>query len=143
MIIKFLQSPNADMERIGSRSLSSSSCLNMAESEFIETSSKRESNIIFAAYLNKRDFRLARFAIPEMRAFHDYQDWLDFRQGSLWGLEMAGFQVEIIRVSWSMFEMWRSSTSTPPDISALDQFARIRADRIGSKQFGSTHSKTD
>jgi hypothetical protein len=95
----------------------------------------RESNVIVAAHLNERDFGFARFAIPELRSLQDYEDWLDFRQGSLWGLEMAGFKVEIIPVSLSAFEMWRRMKSTPPSISALDRFARVYARRVVSQQF--------
>jgi hypothetical protein len=96
----------------------------------IETSSFREPSVIFAAHLSERDYELARDVIPELRAFQDYEDWLDFRQGSLWGLEMAGFKVEVIPVSLSAFETWRRTASTPPCIPELDQFARVHAQHI-------------
>jgi hypothetical protein len=89
-----------------------------------------EPSVVFAAHLSERDYELARFVIPELRAFQDYEDWLDFRQGSLWGLEMAGFKVEIIPVSLSAFETWRRTTSTPPRVPELDQFARVQAHRV-------------
>jgi hypothetical protein len=136
MIIKFLQSSDASGEgiRSGSSSRSTGSNTAAAAPEFIETSSMRESNVIVAAHLNERDFGFARFAIPELRSHQGYEDWLDFRQGSLWGLEMAGFKVEIIPVSLSAFEMWRRMKSTPLSISALDRFARVYARRVVSQQ---------
>ena len=39
--------------------------------------------------------------MPEMRAFEDYEDWLDFRAGMFWGLEMAGFTVNLVQVNLS------------------------------------------
>ena len=70
-----------------------------------------------------------RFAIPELRALQDYEDWLGFRQGSLWGLEMAGFKVEISPASFSAFEAWSRMSSTLPSISALDRLAGAPARR--------------
>jgi hypothetical protein len=131
MIIKFLQSTDDDKERIGFPFLIREHELELCVApRLIETSSFREPSVIFAAHLSERDYELARDVIPELRAFQDYEDWLDFRQGSLWGLEMAGFKVEVIPVSLRAFETWRRTASTPPCIPELDQFARVHAQHI-------------
>jgi hypothetical protein len=134
MIIKFLQSTDDNKERIRFPFLIREPELEYCVApRFIETSSMGESSVIFAAHLSQRDYELARFVIPELRAFKDYEDWLDFREGSLWGLEMAGFKVEIIPVSLSAFETWRRTTSTPPRIPELDQFARVQAHVVNER----------
>jgi hypothetical protein len=96
-----------------------------AMAEFIEASSTSESRNIVAAHLTEPDYRLARLSIPAIAAFQDYEDWLDYRMGTFWGLEMAGFRVELIPVSLSEFVAWRRLTSAALTISALDRFARI------------------
>jgi hypothetical protein len=98
--------------------------------EVIEASGMREASNIIAADLTERDYRLARLSIPEMAAFQDYDDWLDYRTGTFWGLEMAGFTVEIIPVDLSAFIAWRRLTSEAPSVSALDRFALIGKLRI-------------
>jgi hypothetical protein len=136
MIIKFLQSPDHDRDRIALPGLIGERELEYcATPGFIETSLLQESSLIFAAQLNERDYELARRVIPELRAFQDYDDWLDFRNGSFWGLEMAGFKVEIVPVSLSAFETWLRTTPTPPRISALDRFAGVYALRAAHRQF--------
>lgn len=130
MIIKFLQSLDAE-DRIGSRFSSTRPRGNIgAMAEFIEASSTSESSNIVAAHLAERDYRLARLSIPAMGAFQDYEDWLDYRMGTFWGLEMAGFTVELIPVDLSAFIAWRRLTSATLSISALDRFARISNLRI-------------
>ena len=59
------------------------------------------SNRVVAAYLTEGDYRLARMIVPEMSTFEDYEDWLDFRTGMFWGLEMAGFTVNLVPVDLS------------------------------------------
>jgi hypothetical protein len=130
MIIKFLQSLDAEVQ-IGSHFLSTCATGNIgAMAEFIESSSTSESSNIVAAHLTERDFRLARLSIPAMGAFEDYEDWLDYRMGTFWGLEMAGFTVELIPVDLSGFIAWRRLASAALTISALDRFARISKLRI-------------
>jgi hypothetical protein len=130
MIIKFLPSQEAK-DRVGSHFSSVCSTGNIgAMAEFIEASSTSESSNIVAAHLTERDFRLARLSIPEMGAFQDYEDWLDYRMGTFWGLEMAGLTVEMIPVDLSEFIAWRRSASAALTISALDRFARISKPRI-------------
>jgi hypothetical protein len=130
MIIKFLQSRDAD-DHAGSHLSSTRSRGNIgAMAEFAESGSTSESSNIVAAHLSERDYRLARLSIPAIAAFQDYEDWLDYRMGTFWGLEMAGFTVEIIPVDLSAFIAWRRLTSEALSISALDRFARIRNLRI-------------
>jgi hypothetical protein len=130
MIIKFLQSLDAEVQ-IGSHFLSTCATGNIgAMAEFIESSATSESSNIVAAHLTERDFRLARLSIPAMGAFEDYEDWLDYRMGTFWGLEMAGFTVELIPVDLSGFIAWRRLASAALTISALDRFARISKLRI-------------
>lgn len=130
MIIKFLQSPTAE-DQVGSHFSSTRPTPNIcATAEFIEAGSTSESSNIVAAHLTEPDFRLARLSIPAMGAFRDYEDWLDYRMGTFWGLEMAGFAVKIIPVDLSAFMAWRRLTSEAPSISALDRFARVGNLRI-------------
>ena len=130
MIIKFLQSLDAE-DQVGSHFLSACPMGNIgAMSEFIEASSTSESSNIAAAHLTEQDFRLARLSIPAIAAFQDYEDWLDYRMGTFWGLEMAGFTVELIPVDLSAFIAWRRLTSAALTISALDRFARVSNLRI-------------
>lgn len=84
---------------------------------------RRDSSRIVVAHLTERDFAAARLTIPEIGAFKDYEDWLDFHVSSLFGLEAAGFCVDQIPIDLGKFTKWREATSTLPSISALDQFA--------------------
>jgi hypothetical protein len=130
MIIKFLQSLDAG-DQIGSHFLSTCATGKIgAMAEFIESSAKNESSNIVAAHLKERDFRLARLSIPAIAAFQDYEDWRDYRMGTFWGLEMAGFTVEMIPVDLSEFIARRRLASAALTISALDRFARISKLRI-------------
>lgn len=89
----------------------------------MEAALPREPSRIVVAHLTERDFASARLTIPEIGAFKDYEDWIDFRTSGLFGLEVAGFSVEQIPVDLAKFSKWREATSTLPSISALDQFA--------------------
>ena len=82
MIIKFLQSPDAEQERGRSRIPSTCAGGNSAATgELMEAVSTGEPSHIVAAHLTEQDYRLAKSTIPEMGAFEDYDDWLDFRTG--------------------------------------------------------------
>jgi hypothetical protein len=126
MIIKFLQSQGAEQERVGiAGSLNRRGGADDATTgEHMEAILPRESSRIVAAHLAERDYELAKLTIPELGAFEDYADWLDFRAGAFFGLEIAGYSVEFVPVDLAKFATWRRTTSTPPSISALDQFAR-------------------
>lgn len=100
-----------------------------------------ESSNIVAAHLTERDFRLATLSIPEMRGFQDYEDWLDYRMATSWGLEMAGYTVEMVPVDLSKFIAWRRSASEAPTISALDRFARISKLRVVETKPGKEESQ--
>ena len=131
MIIKFLQSPDAEQERAGSQDPSTTCRENSAPAaERIDAAPTLESSHIVAAYLTETDYLLARMIVPEMSAFKDYEDWLDFRTGIFWGLEMAGFTVELISVDLAEFVTWRQMTPALPSISALDRFAGSRDLRV-------------
>jgi hypothetical protein len=130
MIIKFLQSRDTDQEQDRSRSLAGSAVRNIScDAELTKAGSKGDVSEIVAAHLNERDYRLAKIAIPALRAFQDYEDWLDFRDGSLWGLIMAGIDVAIIPVDLVAFVLWCRATSTRPSLSALDGFASVHRTR--------------
>jgi len=127
MIIKFLQSVDPEKEQVGSQDPSAiSGESSAAAAEFIDAISTADSNHVVAAYLTEGDYRLARMIVPEMSAFEDYEDWLDFRTGVFWGLEMAGFTVNLVPVDLSEFAIWRETRSIISSISALDRFARFR-----------------
>jgi hypothetical protein len=125
MNIKFLQSQGAQQERVGSQAPSTGERRDSAATgEGMEAILLGESSRVVAAHLTERDYELAKLTIPELGAFEDYSDWLDFRAGSFFGLEIAGYSVEFVPVDLDKFENWRRTTSTPPSLSALDQFAR-------------------
>ena len=127
MIIKFLQSVDPEQEQVGSQDPSAiPGESSAAAAEFIDAFSTPDSNRVVAAYLTEGDYRLARMTMPELRAFEDYEDWLDFRTGVFWGLEMAGFTVNLVRVNLAEFVIWCTATSIILSISALDRFARFR-----------------
>src|ERR1700728_563019 len=126
MIIKFLQSVDPEQEQVGSQDPSAIPGVRSAAAEFIDSFSTPDSNRVVAAYLTEGDYRLARMIVPEMSTFEDYEDWLDFRTGVFWGLEMAGFTVNLVPVDLSEFAIWRETTSIISSISALDRFARFR-----------------
>jgi hypothetical protein len=127
MIIKFLPSVNSEKERLGSQVPSTVPWENsVAAAEFDDAVSTYDSARVVAADLAEGDYRLARMIVPELSAFEDYEDWLDFRTGMLWGLEMAGFTVSLVPVRLAEFAVWREKTSILPSISALDLFARSR-----------------
>ena len=127
MIIKFLQSVDPEQEQVGSQDPSAIPGESSADAaEFIDAFSTPDSNRVVAAYLTEGDYRLARMTMPELRAFEDYEDWLDFRTGVFWGLEMAGFTVNLVRVNLAEFVIWCTATSIILSISALDRFARFR-----------------
>ena len=103
--------------QVGSHSLSTRDRgIAGAMAEFIEASSTSESTILLAAHLTEQDYRLARLSIPEMAAFQDYEDWLDFRMGTFWGLEMAGFDGRINPGGPVGIYRWRRLTSAAPSI---------------------------
>ena len=125
MIIKFLQSRDGEQERIQSRfPLTGDRGNSAATGECMEAIFPHDSSRVVAAHLTERDYELARLIIPEMSTFDDYEDCLDFRAGTIHGLEIAGFTVEMVPLDLEKFAAWRRTTSTPPSISALDQFAR-------------------
>jgi hypothetical protein len=135
MIIKFLQSPDGEQKRVGSPLPSVSHNTNgAATGARMEAVLPRESSRVAAALLTEHDYKLAKSMIPEMGAFKDYDDWLDFRAGTFFGLEMAGVTVELVTVDLAMFATWRQATSAEPSISALDQFARSRQLSVDRKQ---------
>jgi len=130
MIIKFFHSVDPEQERLGSQDRSTiPGESSAAAAEFSDAVSTRDSSRVVAADLTEGDYRLARMAMPELRAFEDYEDWLDFRTGVFWGLEMAGFTVNLVRVNLAEFMIWCTATSILPSISALDRFARSRDPR--------------
>lgn len=125
MIIKFLQSQSTKRERVGSKAPSTRERPdNAATGEHMEAVLPGESSRVVAAHLTERDYELAKLTIPELGAFEDYADWLDFRAGAFFGLEIAGFSVEFVAVDLAKFAAWRRTTSAPPSLAALDQFAR-------------------
>jgi hypothetical protein len=86
MIIKFLPSVDSEKERLGSQVPSTVPWENSAAAaEFDDAVSTYDSARVVAADLAEGDYRLARRIVPELSAFEDYQDWLDFRTGMLWG----------------------------------------------------------
>lgn len=127
MILKFLQSVDPEQERLGSQDPSTiPGESSAAAAEFNDAVSTWDSSRVVAADLTEGDYRLARMTTPELRAFEDYEDWLDFRAGMFWGLEMAGFTVNLVQVNLAEFAIWCTTTSIRPSISALDRFARSR-----------------
>lgn len=131
MIIKFLQSPGGEQGPVGSPLPSISDSANSVPTgAYMEASLPRESGRVVAALLTEQDYKLARLMIPEIGAFNDYDDWLDFRAGTFFGLEIAGLTVELVAVDLEMFTTWRQGATAQLSISALDEFARAQEARI-------------
>jgi len=127
MIIKFLASADSEKERLASQDpLTVPSDNSAAAAELDDAVSTPDSRHVVAADLAEGDYRLARMLVPELSAFEDYDDWLDFRTGMLWGLEMAGFTVSLVRLRLDEFVVWCEKISILPSISALDLFVRSR-----------------
>jgi hypothetical protein len=119
MIIKFLQSRDSEQERVQSRfPLTGDTRNSAATGECMEAILPHDSSRVVAVHLTKRDYELARLIIPEMSTFDDYEDWLDFRAGTIHGLEIAGFTVELVALDLDKFAAWCRTTSTQPSISA-------------------------
>ncbi|HEY1453192.1 MAG TPA: hypothetical protein VGF57_06990 [Roseiarcus sp.] len=134
MIIKFLQSPDGEQGPVRSPPPSISDSVNSAAGgAYVEASLPSESSRVVAALLTEQDYKLARLMIPEMGAFKDYEDWLDFRAGTFFGLEIAGLTVELVAVDLEMFTTWREGATAQLSISALDEFARAHESWIDRK----------
>ena len=127
MIIKFLPSVDAERQRFGPHGPSKVHWeISASAAEFIDPASTRDSSRVVAGDLTEHDYPSARMIVPELSPFEDYEDWLDFRTGTLWGLEMAGFTVSLVPVNLKEFADWCESRSILPTISALDRFAASR-----------------
>ena len=70
------------------------------------------------------EFELAKAKMSDLNWCRDYEDWLDFREGSLLGLAMAGERVSVVHVDLGAFLGWCSDHSRRPDQSALDGYAK-------------------
>jgi hypothetical protein len=130
MIIKFLQVPEGVRERSGRVRRSAMSADSRAPiSEPLKAAPEKKSDCIVAALLDEREYALARFAAPEFQQFQDYEDWLDFREGSLAGLRMAGFEIEMVAIDLVAFMSWCRTAAKAPTIAVLDEFAVLTAAR--------------
>lgn len=126
MIIKFLQARDGFQERSASPGQPEMSADDRASiSEPATAASEVKSDCRVAADLDERQYALARFAAPEFQQFQDYEDWLDFREGSLWGLRMAGIEVEMVAVDLVAFLSWCRTAAKSPGLATLDEFAAI------------------
>lgn len=126
MIIKFLQAPDGFRERSASLGRPETSADARASiSEPATAAPEMKTDCIVAADLDERQYALARFAGPEFQQFQDYEDWLDFREGSLWGLRMAGIEVEMVAVDLVAFLSWCRTAAKSPAIATLDEFAAL------------------
>ena len=115
MIIKFLQSRDGEQERVQPRfPLTGDRGNSAATGECMKAILPDDSSRVVAAHLTERDYELARLIIPEMSTFKDYEDWLDFRAGTIHGLEIAGFNVEQVSFELEKFSTWCRKTSTTP-----------------------------
>ncbi len=126
MTIKFLQSRVRQKERVQFRVQSIRDMRDsVTTTARMEAVLRRDSSRIVVAHLTERDFASARLTIPEIGAFKDYEDWLDFRaSGLFWSAKPQVFlsNADPGRPRTSLTN-WREATSTLPSISALDQFA--------------------
>ena len=135
MIIKFLQAPDGFRERSAPQGRPETSVDDRASvPEPAKAAPEGRSDCMIAADLDERQYALARFAAPEFQQFQDYQDWLDFREGSLWGLRMAGIEVEMVEVDLVAFMSWCRTAAKSPTIATLDEFAALTKARAAGQR---------
>jgi hypothetical protein len=75
------------------------------------------------AALSEEEFARAQVLISDLSGRGDYADWLDYREGFLIGLSMAGVEIETVSVALPPFLAWCRLAQTRPSERALDAFA--------------------
>lgn len=133
MIIKFLQAPDGFRSAsVGRPETPAGDRASIPEPA--KAAPEVKSDCMVAADLDERQYALARFAAPEFQQFQDYEDWLDFREGSLCGLRMAGIDVEMVAVDLVAFMSWCRTAAKSPAIATLDEFAALTRARAAGRR---------
>ena len=91
---------------------------------------ERDENSASFALIKFDEFELARAVIPEFSSYRDYEDWLDFREGSALALSMAGVNTRLVQIELAAFLKWCRRTSTRPNLRALDAYSETIAEEI-------------
>ena len=60
-----------------------------------------------------------------LKAYADYDDWLDVREGLQLGLAIAGVDVRIVRIELSSFLTWCGRAGRQSGEESLDDFAAL------------------
>jgi len=76
------------------------------------------------ALISADEFEMARHFIPELSAYQDYDDWLDYQYGRFMGWSLGGLDTELIPVALEEFVNWCCNTHRSPSEGALDEFCR-------------------
>jgi hypothetical protein len=90
---------------------------------FVEIRSDRQ--VVVMAELDDREFARAQVIVPDLNAYRDHDDWLDYREGLQIGQAMAGIDVRMTPIALSPFLVWCRLTQRKPSERALDAFAAI------------------
>ncbi len=80
------------------------------------------------AQLIRQEFAAAQLSIFDLRAFEDYDDWLDVLESRQMGLSMAGVRTRVVTVRLTPYLTWCRDTAQQPSASSLDRYAQT-ADR--------------
>jgi hypothetical protein len=90
-------------------------------SVFIDPLSNIQTIVI--ALIPNDEFLRAQRNIPDLRAYADYDDWCESREGLRMGLAMAGIDGRVVPVTLTSFLAWCRLTGASPTERALDTFA--------------------
>jgi hypothetical protein len=90
-----------------------------------------DENSVSFALIKRDEFELVSAIIPHLSSYRDYEDWLDFREGSAFALAMSGVEARLIEIDLAGFLKWCRRTSARPNQQALDAYAEM-VGKIGS-----------
>jgi hypothetical protein len=88
---------------------------------FLDRRTRAEAAVI--ALMAAREFAQAQRAIPDLRAYSNYEDWRETREGFQMGLAMAGVDAKVVNVVLNRFLAWCRLRELAPSERTLDAFA--------------------
>lgn len=81
----------------------------------------------YQAELTLQGFEKARLWIPALKRYSTFSDWCDEREGKLIGLNYAGVNMSVVRLSFDGFLDWIQAGGRKPNLKNLDEFAAFVA----------------
>jgi hypothetical protein len=88
---------------------------------FANGESRLETAVI--ALIAMGEFAWAQTNVSDLRAYSDYEEWRESREGFEAGLSMAGVDVKMVPVAVAPFLAWCRMTGNTPGERTLDAFA--------------------